>query len=334
MTKTLRLRALFFTLCCGAPLAASCAQDSTPELGGSAGVGAKASAGNKATGGNGFSGSSAVAGSVGNPFGGTSNQGGKASGGASNGGSTGPDLEAGAPSSGGTTNASGSGGGGGTSSVPPDVLERASAIVYYRTSETTADSKKIAMKLNIVNQSPDPLPLAHVKIRYWATAEKSPDLHNYYVVESFKPVKSEYIDAGDDSHALMSFVGAPGSVSMSETDINRSEIQLELSTNSGAFDQSDDYSWDPTATSTPKPNPKITLYLDDELIWGCEPSGKCFDDAGTGGAGGEGGGGAGASAGSGGSGGTGGAGGTGAMGGTAGVGGDGSEAGVAGVASP
>jgi hypothetical protein len=41
--------------------------------------------------------------------------------------------------------------------------------------------------------------------------------------------------------------------------------------------------WQPTAKAS-TPNDKITLYLDDKLIWGCEPSGACFN-SGAGGAG-------------------------------------------------
>jgi hypothetical protein len=274
-------------LCFAAALSASCAHDSTPSLEStpaSAGRGGKAaSPANQAT-----SGSSSVAGT--SSSGGTTSSGFGGTSGAQGGNASGGTLDtAGSSNSGGSTSGgadvAGSGGG---STVSEDVLKRAKVIVYYRTSETTASSKKVQMKLNIVNQAPDPLPMAHVKIRYWATAEQTPELHNYYVVESFKPVTSEFVSAGDESHALMSFVGAPGVVAVGETDLNKSEIQLELATNTGSFDQSDDFSWDPSATSTPKPNPKITLYLDDVLIWGCEPSGKCFDDAGDGGAGGQG----------------------------------------------
>ena len=59
--------------------------------------------------------------------------------------------------------------------------------------------------------------------------------------------------------------------------------QLEITNNSSPFNQTDDFSWNAADTAA-APNDKIPLYLDDTLIWGCEPSGKCFGD-GAGGAG-------------------------------------------------
>lgn len=296
MKSTIRVRSLFVYFCLGAPLAASCAHESSPTFG-SASAG-KTSGGNKATAGTAaFSGTSPGAGTNGsNAFGGT-NQGGTSTGGSVS------DPEAGAPSeagttSGGTTSGGGTAGGGGSGSVPADVLMRASAVVYYRTSETAESTKKVQMKLNIVNQSSDPLPMSHVTIRYWATAEVAPTLHQYYVAMQLTAPDAEFVSAGDGSYALMTFGG--GSITKGQ-DLNESEVQLELATNNGDFDQSDDFSWDPSAMSTPKPNPKITLYLDDQLIWGCEPSGKCFDDDhGAGGAGGQAAGGVGGSDGAGG----------------------------------
>jgi hypothetical protein len=279
-----QLRALLVYLCLGAPLAASCAHESTPELEGSAG-GSKASAGSKSTAGNSAAGNATVAGSNGNAQGGTSAKGGNA-----NGGTSAPDPEAGAPSTSGGTTGGGSGGttgGGGGGSVPPDVLMRASAVVYYETSHATASDKTIQMKLHIKNQSPDPLPMGSVSIRYWFTAEVAPTLHQYYVAQQLTLPKAELVSMDDETHVLMTFGG--GSITMGQ-DINFSEVQLDISSNTTAFDQSDDFSWDATA-ATSKPNPKITLYLDDALIWGCEPSGKCFDDA-AGGVGGQGAGGA------------------------------------------
>jgi hypothetical protein len=91
-----------------------------------------------------------------------------------------------------------------------------------------------------------------------------------------------FVADGDDSHALLTFGG--GQV-VKGADISQSEIQLNASNNTANFDQDDDFSWLPSESKS-TPNPKITLYLDDVLIWGCEPSGKCFDDGGgSGGAG-------------------------------------------------
>jgi hypothetical protein len=281
MIKIWQLRALAVTLCFVIPLASSCARedsslDSPPQGEG----GSKSTAGSNATAGNtSKAGSSSSSAGTSSNNGGTTGGGGKPS-------TAGTSAEGGEPASNGGTSSGGKGGAGGTggtgTTVPPDVLARASAIVEYETDQVAASTKTIFAKLHIVNQSVDPLPMANVKIRYWFTAEATPELHQYYVSATIIGPKAAFVEAAANSHVLLTFTG--GQVKKGD-DFNLSEIQLTIANNLTAFTQSDDFSWQPTST-THKPNGKITLYLDDTLIWGCEPSGKCFDDDdGTGGAG-------------------------------------------------
>jgi hypothetical protein len=291
MTKTWQFRAFSLYLTLGIPLAASCAKEANT-LEGEGGTDQGGSGTGKAGTGNNQAGTLAKAGTTGNnAFGGTTSTAGKGSAGTEAG--EGGEASVAGTSSGGKATG-GSGGAGGTGTVPPDVLARADVIVYYETSHATASDKIIQMKLYVENKSADPLPMANVKIRYWFTAEATPTLHQYYTGSEAQMPKAVFVDAAADSHALMTFGG--GSI-VKGGDRNKSEIQLEISSATTAFTQTGDYSWAPTST-TSKPNDKITLYLDDELIWGCEPSGKCFGDAtGAGGqsAGGQGAGGQGAS---------------------------------------
>jgi len=265
MTKHRPLRSLVLYLALGLPVAASCAKEENSfdgdESGGSGGSGARA-------------GSSSTAGTPSSAFGGTASSGGKSSAGSSAGGKAGagevgPEL----------------GGAGGTTAVPPDVLERATAIVLFKTDNAAASVTDVNMHLYIKNQSADPLPMANVKVRYWFTAEAPPTLHQYYAAQKLAANPPTFVDDGSNSHALMTFRGSKdGDIKMGEI-INESEFQLALSTNQTPLDQSNDFSFDPTATTMMQPNPKVTLYLDDRLIWGCEPSGACAED-GAGGAGG------------------------------------------------
>jgi hypothetical protein len=280
MTHSRQLRALAVYLCFGLPLAFSCAReengaDDPQDQPGNDGGSAMSTAGKATAGSTNKAGSaSAFGGTTGNGTAGSAAQAGKAAGGSagsSSGGSSG---------AGGSSGTGGSAGSGGSNGVPPDVLMNASAIVYYETSHTTASDKTIQMKLHIVNQSADPLPLASVKIRYWFTAEATPALHQYYVGPSVKDPKAAFVNDGENSHALLTF---GGNSIVKGGDINSSEIQLEMTGDPSTFDQSDDFSWDPSA-KTATPNGKITLYLADTLIWGCEPSGEC-----AGGGGGDGG---------------------------------------------
>ncbi|HEX2872592.1 MAG TPA: cellulose binding domain-containing protein [Polyangiaceae bacterium] len=281
MTKTWQFRVFSLYLTLGIPLAASCAKEANTLEEGETQQGGSGNTG-KAGSGNSQAGTLAKAGTTGNAFGGTTSTAGKGSAGTE--AAEGGEASVAGTSSGGKggATAGGSGGAGGTGTVPPDVLARADVIVYYETSHTTASDKIIQMKLYVENKSADPLPMAHVKIRYWFTAEATPTLHQYYTGAEAQMPKAVFVDAAADSHALMTFGG--GSI-VKGGDRNKSEIQLEISSATTAFTQTGDYSWQPTST-TSKPNDRITLYLDDELIWGCEPSGKCFGD--TTGAGGQG----------------------------------------------
>jgi len=287
MTKTWQLRGLCACLTLGLPLAASCAKEANTLEGDDAATGASTSTG----------GSSSKAGTTGkagsgttSAFGGTNATGGSGTAGktgtagsvAAEGGDSGTTAgtSAGGKASGGT-----GGSGGGATTIPPEVLARASAIVYYQTAQTAEMDKTIQMKLLIKNQSPDPLPMSHVKIRYWFTAEVSTELHQYYTGPQAQTPKAVFVDAALNSHALMTFGG--GSIVMGG-DMNASEVQLEITNNNSPFNQKGDFSWNPADVAS-TPNDKITLYLDDKLVWGCEPSGACFDDgaggAGAGGAG-------------------------------------------------
>ncbi len=290
MTKIWQLRVLTTYLTLGLPLAASCAREANTLEGDDDDT--SSSAGTKTSGGGtSKAGATSKAGSTSNAFGGTASMGGTGGSGTAGTKTTGGDsgttagTAAGGKAGAGSAGASGSAGAGGTATViPPDVLARAHAIVLYQTAHATAMDGTIQMKLFIQNQAADPLPMANVKIRYWFTAEVATDLHQYYTGPEAKTPKAVFVNDGANSNALLTFGG--GSI-VKGGDINASEIQLEISNNSGKFNQADDFSWQPTsATSTA--NDKITLYLDDTLIWGCEPSGKCFDD----GAGGQGAGGA------------------------------------------
>jgi hypothetical protein len=282
MTKTWQLRALGLYLTLGIPLAASCAREANTLEGDDddtsmdGGTTAKAGSTNTA-------GTTAKAGTTG-AFGGSGGSGaggktGTAGGVMAEGGDSGTTAGSAGTAGKGSGGTAGSGGTG-TTGVPPDVLARASAIVYYQTAHATAMDKTIQMKLFIKNQSADPLPMANVKIRYWFTAEVSTELHQYYTGPEAKSPKAVFVSAGADSHALLTFGG--GSI-VKGGDMNASEIQLEIDNNSMPFNQADDFSWN-AAAATSMPNDKITLYLDDVLIWGCEPSGACFGD-GAGGAG-------------------------------------------------
>ena len=183
MIKTWHFRGFALYLTLGIPLAASCAREANTLDGAGTGGSSTGTAGK----------ASPTAGTLGKPgpsaFGGTASTGGVAAAGG----------VAGKPAAGGGSG--GSGGSGGTTGVPPDVLERASAVVYYETSHATASDKIIQMKLYVENKAADPLPMASVTIRYWFTAEVATTLHQYFTGSQAQMPKAVFVDDGA-KHAL------------------------------------------------------------------------------------------------------------------------------------
>jgi hypothetical protein len=165
--------------------------------------------------------------------------------------------------------------------VPQDVIDAADVVLHSKNDKTTASSTEIFFHFFIENQSDDPLPMANVKVRFWFDPDgNTPSLASFYQASNIQGQTNTFHEAGENSYVEMSFTGktiAKG------TDLNSTEFQLQIT--GGTFDQSDDWSW--TASGTRAPNDKVTVYLDGTLVWGCEPTGACFDDVtGTAGAGG------------------------------------------------
>lgn len=83
------------------------------------------------------------------------------------------------------------------------------------------------------------------------------------------PIGAENIQrAFTDAYVELSFTAAAGSISAGgET----GEIQLRMAKSDWSnFNEADDYSFDPTKTAYADWD-KVTLYLDDSLVWGVEP---------------------------------------------------------------
>ena len=153
------------------------------------------------------------------------------------------------------------------------MLANASVVLHYQTDKTTADTQVIFMKMFIENKSDDPLPMASVKVRYWFTSEAaSPQLKTFHQGTNISGQANVFVLDAANSHVLTTF---SGNTVAKGADLNANEFQLQIE--GGAQNQSNDFSFQPAYT-TRMPHDKITVYLADKLIWGCEPSGACFDD--------------------------------------------------------
>jgi hypothetical protein len=208
-----------------------------------------------------------------------------ASGGAASGGST-SNATGGVQSSATGGIASSDGGSATGGAVSASVLDRASVILYYETNGSSSRTNQIFAKMFLENRSPDPLPLASVAVRYWMTAAgRSLNPVCDYAGGNIQGTTERWVDQSEPSYVEITFAGK--SISVSD-ELGVAEFQMRIDAgNDGAFDQGDDWSWEP-AYGSRAPHDRVTVYLAQKLIWGCEPSGKCaFGNGSVGGAGGE-----------------------------------------------
>lgn len=188
--------------------------------------------------------------------------------------------------SGGTGGVGGGTGAGGTSTtgVPSDVIENAEIVLLYQVDGSQASTASIFMHLYLRNQSDDDFPLNAAEVRYWFDSDgRNYTMASHYQGPGIGKVTLSKGSDGDHEYVAVTFA-ADKKLDGNTIDLNRNEFQLKLDAAGGNFDQSNDYSFAPTFT-TPTEHDRITVYLADELIWGCEPSGACAgDDPGAGGA--------------------------------------------------
>jgi hypothetical protein len=188
---------------------------------------------------------------------------------------------------------SGSGGASGSGGVPPDVIANADVVLLYKIHDDgrAEMGSRIFAQMYLRNQSTDPLPLNATRVRYWFDPDGHAIAHNsYYKAELVSSMSMAPGDDGEFDYMEMSFASGeipPGNGS----ELWKTEFQMTIDTLSTTdlFDQSNDHSYAPSLTGTEAEHDKVTVYLADTLVWGCEPSGTCAGDMGEGGAGGGGG---------------------------------------------
>lgn len=207
------------------------------------------------------------------------------SGGGNQGGAAGAPSDSSTEGTGGT-GGEGSNGTGGTSTtgVPPDVIENAEIVLLYEIDSPQATTASIFMHLYLRNQSDDDFPLGESEVRYWLDDDgRNYTMASHYQGPGIGSITLSKGTDGDDQYVAVTF-DAGATLDANTIDLNRNEFQVKLDAAGGNFDQTNDYSYAPSLTSTSE-HDRITVYLAGELIWGCEPSGKCAgDDPGTGGA--------------------------------------------------
>ncbi|MMZ64468.1 Endoglucanase 5 precursor [compost metagenome] len=145
--------------------------------------------------------------------------------------------------------------------------------VHYRVGDTSATDNQIKPYLNIHNTGSSPVELKDLKLRYYLTRDGDADLltfidwaqlgaqHMTVTVGSLDSTNADtYIELGFKEGAGV--IPAGGSTG---------DIQLRVhKSNWTNFDESNDYSYDPTKTSYTSWE-KITLHQTGELVFGLLP---------------------------------------------------------------
>jgi len=148
------------------------------------------------------------------------------------------------------------------------------AVYYYSDSQATGSSS-VQMHMDVINFTALSARLTQVTVRYWFTDENAatPNTMEQYYVPLPTTMKFLPVDPprdGADTVLEFSFpVGPDAGASFVET--RGFNFAFHKPSYAGTYDQTNDYSYDPTLTKALGMNPKITAYINGVLAWGCEP---------------------------------------------------------------
>ena len=235
-------------------------------------------------------------GSGGQATGGESGSGGRSTGGQSGSGGSDQQGGSGGDGSGGVSSKGGSGGHDAAASkdaaqvkdakveAPPaidggavscdDITSPGRLAVYYY-CDSAASGSSVQIHLDIVNYTAFTSKLSQVTVRYWFTDEAASStnvMEQYYVpvATTMKFITLVPPRAGADTVLEMSYSNAPDA-GTSWVETRGFNFAFHKTSYNGDYDQTNDYSYDPTLKSTLGLNPKITAYINGVLAWGCEP---------------------------------------------------------------
>lgn len=158
--------------------------------------------------------------------------------------------------------------------APPTVNDL--SIEYY-SADTDPSNNKIRPYLQIINNDATDVPYEDLKIRYWFTKDVTSalqfqcdyaDLGTSFVQGSYTTLSNTSSEA--DHYLEVTFDAAAGSL-LATDDSGKIKLRITNSDNSN-FDESNDYSFDGSYSGYTL-HDKITLYQNDQLVWGTEPIG-------------------------------------------------------------
>ncbi|MFY0575085.1 cellulose binding domain-containing protein [Cystobacter fuscus] len=147
--------------------------------------------------------------------------------------------------------------------------------LQYRTADTQPRDNGLRPHFKIKNNGAEPVKLSELTIRYWFTVDGEKPLAFYCDYARIgqanvigKHVKMSAGKARADHYLEITFDSAAGGIPAGG-DSGVIETRSHK-TDWSNFDESNDYSFDPSKTSY-TPWEGVTLYRNGQLIWGAEP---------------------------------------------------------------
>lgn len=156
---------------------------------------------------------------------------------------------------------------GGPGSEDPVPQPDGDLVVQYMAADTDPVNNQIKPHFNIVNRGASPVNMSDLKLRYYFTKDGSEGVNAW--IDWAEIGSSNIQTVFTDSYVELRFTSGAGSIPAGG---QSGIIQLRMSKeNWSNFDESDDYSFDPSKTSFADWE-RVTLYQNDQLVWGIEPS--------------------------------------------------------------
>ncbi|RYY19339.1 MAG: T9SS type A sorting domain-containing protein, partial [Cytophagaceae bacterium] len=168
------------------------------------------------------------------------------------------------------------------SGTEPAALPAATALtVYAANQDTSPTTSAINVRLQVGNVGTVPLSYADLRVRYWFTPDGSQPLVYPvdYAVLGAGNFSLQTGRQGSETYAELRFASSLGTLAPSSTTDN---IQFRIrKDNWGTLDQTNDYSF--TGSATLAAQPRLTAYLNGQLVYGTEPTSAVAsrDDQGT-----------------------------------------------------
>ncbi|MGG4142196.1 cellulose binding domain-containing protein, partial [Paenibacillus algorifonticola] len=165
-------------------------------------------------------------------------------------------------------NAAGEGVNSAAASATPQsvVVPSGDLVLQYRAGDSNATDNQIKPYFNIKNIGNTAVDLSDLKIRYYFSKEGNAAMDS--AIDWAQIGGTNILRTFTDTYVELSFTSGAGAI---QAGGQSGDIQLRMyKTDWTNFDETNDYSYDPTKTSYQDWN-KVTLYKGGNLIWGIEP---------------------------------------------------------------